>query len=407
MAETKTFPIVGVGASAGGIEALEGFFSGLPINPGIAIVVVTHLSASRESVLHEIIARYTRLPIHVASDGASVLVNNVYVMSAGSVLTIEHRKLRVLRMDGKREPKPVDIFFGSLAVDVGDVAVGIILSGGDGDGTLGVKAIKERGGLTLAQTKDRFGPQHPDMPDSAISTGLVDFAVPADQMGSKLVEFARSAHVLGGLLEVSGSTGDVESSHAVVSEIWNILRNQIGHDFSGYKKKTFMRRLERRMQVNQLTTIEAYAEKLRREPPEVTALFRDLLINVTNFFRDTDAFAALAGVVIPKLFEGRGGVEDTIRVWVPGCSTGEEVFSIGMLMREHMDGMSTCPRVQIFATDIDEHALGVARAARYPEALLDGVSPERRKRFFRSDGGSFVVSKEITRSLHFFAAQRD
>ena len=177
-------------------------------------------------------------------------------------------------------------------------------------------------------------------------------------------------------------------------EIYGILRNQIGHDFSGYKTKTFIRRVQRRMQVTQLATIEAYVERLRQEPAEVGALFRDLLINVTNFFRDEDAFEALAASVIPKLFEGRGA-DDTVRIWIPGCATGEEVFSIAILVREHMDRLTAVPRVQIFATDIDDRALSVARAARYPGALLDTVSPERRKRFFMSDGGSYVVSKDV------------
>ena len=168
----------------------------------------------------------------------------------------------------------------------------------------------------------------------------------------------------------------------------------MGHDFSGYKTKTFFRRVQRRMQVNRLDTMEGYVEQLRRDPKEVAALFRDLLINVTNFFRDADAFDALRDQVIPKMFDGRGA-DETVRVWVPGCATGEEVFSIAMLMREHMDGLRNVPRVQLFATDIDEQVLTVARAARYPEALLDSVSEERRRRFFVRDGGSFLVAKDI------------
>ncbi|HEX4480999.1 MAG TPA: CheR family methyltransferase [Rudaea sp.] len=402
MSQRKSFPIVGVGASAGGVEALEGFFRGLPDEPGIALVVVTHLSPTRESVLHEIIARYTNMPIYIADDGMEVEANSIYVRPAASVLSIQKRRLYVNKTIGIREPKPIDIFFSSLAVDIGELSAGAVLSGGDGDGTLGVKAIKERGGLTLAQTKDGFGPQHSDMPDSAISTGLIDFAVPAEDMGAKLVEFARGNHSLDGFVTSLENNDDGNVAESALSEIWNILRNQVGHDFSGYKKKTFTRRVQRRMQVNQFTTLDAYIEKLRREPQEVTALFRDLLINVTNFFRDADAFAALAETVVPKLFETRGA-DDTVRVWVPGCSTGEEVFSIGILLREHMDQLSVRPRVQVFATDIDEHALGVARAARYPEALLDSVSPARRNRFFIADAGSYVVSKEI-RDLCIFSS---
>lgn len=394
MTSAPAFPIISLGASAGGIEALEGFFRGLPEQPGVALVIVTHLSPDRESLLHDILGRYTELPVSIATDGAQVEINHVYVMPADVVMTIENRKLRVRRNNSRRERKPIDIFMSALAVDVGEFAGGVILSGGDSDGTLGVKAIKERGGITFAQVADGFGPQHPDMPDAAISSGLIDFAIPVEEMGPKLVEFVRANELLE---RMTGDAPDDREHQAIgpsLPEIYGILRNQIGHDFSGYKTKTFIRRVLRRMHVTQLNTIEAYVERLRQEPQEVAALFRDLLINVTNFFRDADAFEALAQSVIPKLFEGRGA-DDTVRIWIPGCATGEEVFSIAILAREHMDQLSAVPRVQIFATDIDERALAVARSARYPEALLDTVSSERRKRFFISDGGSFVVSKDV------------
>ena len=187
---TDGFPIVGIGASAGGIEALEGFFQGLPADPGLAVVIVTHLNPERKSVLHEIVARHTSLPVHVAQDGMAVEADCVYVMPADAVLSIERRRLLIRRASvSRRERNPIDIFFSALAADLGELAAGVVLSGGDGDGTLGVKAIKERGGLTLAQVADGHGPQHPEMPDSAIALGLVDFAVPANAMGGKLAEY--------------------------------------------------------------------------------------------------------------------------------------------------------------------------------------------------------------------------
>lgn len=224
------------------------------------------------------------------------------------------------------------------------------------------------------------------MPTSAIATGLVDFALPADEIGGKLAEYARSFGVIEGL--------EGAAAKAASAEIYALLRDQVGHDFSGYKTRTFGRRVQRRMQVARITRVQEYIERLRQDGDEVTALFRDLLINVTNFFRDAGAFEALKTQVLPRLFEGRGA-GDTVRAWVPGCATGEEVYSLAMLMREHMDGLRTAPRVQIFATDIDDPALGVARAGRYPEALLDTVSPERRARFFTAEGGSYVVAKEV------------
>jgi two-component system CheB/CheR fusion protein len=394
MPDNRDFPIVGVGASAGGVEALEGFFRGLPAEPGVALVLVTHLSPNHESVLHEIVGRYTQLPVHVAVDDMPVAMNHVYVLPADAALGIERRRLQLRRNGIRGERKPIDLFFSTLAVDIGERAAGIVLSGGDGDGTLGIKAIKERGGLTLAQTGNGFGPQHPDMPESAISTGLIDFAIPVEAMGAKLVDFARGAPLLDGLVADPAQADDDQGVDQVVPEIYAILRSRIGHDFSGYKTRTFMRRVQRRMQVNQLDTVDGYAERLRQEPQEVAALFRDLLINVTTFFRDDDAFASLTREVVPKLFEGRGA-DETVRVWIPGCATGEEVFSIAILLREHIDTLNAVPRVQIFATDIDERALSVARGARYPAALLDSVSLERRKRFFVADGASFVVSTEI------------
>jgi two-component system CheB/CheR fusion protein len=395
MTKSSQFPIIGVGASAGGIEALEGFFKGVPANPGVGIVVVTHLNPERESVLHEIIGRYTQLTVQVAIDGAEVRPNCVYVLPADAVLGISEGRLRVDKSDAiHRERKPIDIFLSALAKDQGECSGSIILSGMDGDGTLGTKAVKERGGLTLAQTPNGHGPSHSDMPDSAIATGFVDFAIPAEQMGAKLAEFAHSLSMLDGIASESTNADEKREWDNARREIYAILRNQVGHDFGGYKTKTFLRRVSRRMQVVQLGTVSAYTERLRQDPKEVHALFRDLLINVTNFFRDADAFEKLKELVIPKLFEGKGA-EDTVRIWIPGCSTGEEVFSIAILMREHMDGLSALPRVQIFATDIDEHALSVARMGRYPDALLDTVSAERRARFFVADGGSFVVGKDV------------
>lgn len=331
------------------------------------------------------------MPVHVAVDGARVEPDTIHVLPADAVMGFFDGCLRVREArQGARERKPIDNFLSALAKDRREFAGAIILSGCDSDGTLGVKAVKERGGLTMAQVADGHPPEHSDMPESAISTGMIDFAISVDAMGDKLKEFARGFSILNRM----AADADDDGPNEACDEIYLLLRTQMGHDFSGYKTKTFLRRVQRRMQVAQLNTVEGYVELMRRDPKEVSALFRDLLINVTNFFRDADAFEALGAQVIPKLFEGRGA-DETVRVWIPGCATGEEVFSIAMLMREHMDGLRNVPRVQLFATDIDDRALNVARAARYPEALLDSVSDERRRRFFIPDGVSFVVAKDI------------
>ena len=395
MSGVAAFPIVGVGASAGGVEALEGFFQGMPDHPGLACVVVTHLSPERQSLLHEIVARYTGMTVHIAADGMPVEVDSVYVMPADAILSIQGRRLSITRPDKEhRERKPIDIFFSALAVDLGELSAGVVLSGGDGDGTLGIKAIKERGGLTLAQVHNGHGPQHPHMPESAISTGFIDFAVAAGEMGQRLVAFARGLDVLDGMASASRGADAQDGLHDTREAVCAILRAQVGHDFSGYKTKTFMRRVQRRMQIVGLATIDAYLDLLREDSREVAMLFRDLLINVTSFFRDAEAFEMLAAQVVPRLFEGRGA-EDTVRVWVPGCATGEEVYSIAALLREHVDTLPEPPRVQVFATDIDEHALSVARAGRYPAQLTEGISDQRRDRFFIRDGGSYVVTREV------------
>jgi two-component system CheB/CheR fusion protein len=391
----KDFLVAGIGASAGGIEAIEGFFRRVPADADAAFIIVMHLSPDRESLLHEVVARFTPLTVKVIADGMPIERSTVYVTPSNAAVSVDTGLLRLRRGDGHREAKPIDVFLGTLAVDMAERAVGIILSGGDSDGTLGLKAIKERGGLTFAQIHDGFGPRHPDMPDTAILSGLVDFALPAESLGEKLVELAQDvAHVDSESGDDTQATATEDAIIASLPAIYDILRGQVGHDFSGYKTRTFVRRVQRRMHISQVRAVDGYLDRLRGDLQEVAALFRDLLINVTNFFRDTDAFEALATQVIPRLFEGREP-DEAIRVWVPGCATGEEVYSLGILFREYLDSVDHAPAVQIFATDIDERALSVARAGRYPAPLLESVSPARRRRFFVQEGGALVVAKEV------------
>ncbi len=395
MQTNASFPIVGIGASAGGLRALEDFFRTFPAEPDMAFVVVTHLAPDRESFLTDILARHTELPVHVVCDGQEVEKNAVYVLPPNASMTMAEGLLRLRQTEpGQHDRNPIDVFFSSLAEDRGEYSVGIVLSGSGHDGVLGVKAIKEQGGLVLAQAAGGSGPGFADMPDSAIASGLVDFAVPVDAMAPLLQENAGGFTQLDALAGVRPSGGDDQAESDEREQIYAILRSQTGHDFSGYKTRTFLRRVQRRMQIHRCEALSDYVEVLQRQPDEAPALFRDLLINVTSFFRDPEAFETLKTMVIPRLFEGRGAA-DTVRVWAPGCSTGEEVISIAILMREHLDTLRAAPRVTIFATDIDEHALAVARAGHYPAALLGGVSPERHRRFFASQGGNYVVAKEV------------
>ena len=396
MSPSSTAFVVGIGASAGGVEALERFFAGVPPSPNMAFIVVTHLGTGRTSHMPDIIRRHTSLPVHGAEDGMLVEKNQVYVLAADADISLSQGRIKVAATSGARKGRrPIDQFFTSLAKEYGPRSVGVVLSGSDSDGTLGLKAIKEYGGLTMAQTSNGNGPAYTEMSGSAISAGIIDFALPAEEMGARLCQLDADFDLpFGPLSEDDDSAALAPEMDNIKSEIYELLLTRTGHDFSGYKSKTFMRRVQRRMKVNQSKTLEAYLEFLRQTPQEAGALFRDLLISVTDFFRDPDAFEALSRQVIPQLLEGRG-VADTVRVWVPGCATGEEVYSLAILLREQMDKMDLPPRVQLFATDIDERALGVARAARYPAALLDSVTPERRERFFIADGESYIVSKQV------------
>ena len=270
--------------------------------------------------------------------------------------------------------------------------MGIILSGTGSDGALGMKAIRAFGGLTMAQSFTDGGSdsvQHYDgMPAGAIATGAVDLVSTVGDMPAHLMRLR------GQKLEPIPSEADAEATEALRLRICRQLRAQIGHDFCNYKSKTFLRRVGRRMQVRDVATLSGYADLLDGDPAEALMLFRDLLIRVTSFFRDGEAFDVIERVVVPRLFAGRNA-DSTVRVWVPGCSTGEEAYSLAILLREHVDTLSSPPRVQIFATDIDEPAIGTARLGRYPSVLLDGMPLNRRERFFRHTESGFVVSKEI------------
>ena len=295
-----------------------------------------------------------------------------------------------------RETAPIDEFFDSLASDLGEEAVGVVLSGTGHDGALGLKAIKARGGLTLAQGSDGTAPQHEGMPHSAIATGAVDLIVPVQDMPRVLLGARPNREAQAPLVDTASQN---DRARRIICDV---LQTRLGHDFSQYKDKTFLRRVQRRMQVLGLTAMPDYVARLEADREEAVLLFRDLLIGVTSFFRDAGAFEAMQRVVVPRLFGNKGG-DDTVRVWVPGCATGEEAYSLAILLREHMDGLADPPRVQLFATDIDDQAIGTARSGRYPASLLDGLSAERKRRFFARGENSYLVSREI-RDLCTFSA---
>ena len=390
LAGSNSARVVGIGASAGGIEAFQGFFRNMPAGHGLSFVVVLHLAPDRSSMLAEIVARWTSMTVLQAEDGMCIEAEHVYVTPPNAVLTVERGRLRVHVPHGDRwDILPIDIFFDALAADRGSDAIGIVLSGTGTDGAMGLKAIREAGGLTLAQGRDGSMPHHAGMPEAAMATGAVSAILPVEAMGRHIIDAgARSDAAAHPAIDARQR----EQVAAIRLEICAVLRAGAGHDFSQYKEQTFLRRVQRRMQALTLNAGD-YLEKLKQDPGEVMLLFRDLLIGVTSFFRDPEVFDRLAEL-LPPLFEGKN-VTDSLRVWVPGCSTGEEAYSLAILLREQMDRLPHKPKLQVFATDIDEAAIGIARAGRYPALLLKDVSPERRARFFVETGGSFAVTREL------------
>ncbi len=395
----SAFPIVGIGASAGGLAAFEAFFSSMPIDthPGMAFVLVQHLAPDHKSILTELIRRYTSMQVFEVEDGMTVAPNCAYIIPPNRDMAFLNGTLQLLEPLAPRGKRlPIDFFFRSLAQDQGERAIGIVLSGTGSDGTLGVRAIKGEGGMVMAQNPEST--EFDGMPRSAIATGMVDYQLPPAEMPAQLIAYV--THAFGHPREAGGVRAP--RTESALKKIFVLLRAQTGHDFSEYKPSTINRRIERRMAVHQIDAIDSYVKYLQQTPAEVEALFRDLLIGVTNFFRDPEAFKLLEEQVIPGLFDDKpaGAV---VRVWSAGCSTGEEAYSIAILLQERMDMLKRNYTVQLFATDIDSRAIATARAGLYPASIAADVSPERLARFFvaESDASAYRVHKRIRDMLIF------
>ena len=329
------FPIVGIGASAGGLAAFEAFFSGMPTgaDPGMAFVLVQHLAPDHKSILTDLVRRYTRMQVFEVEDGMAVQPNCTYIIPPNRDMAFLNGALQLLEPAAPRGQRmSIDFFFRSLAQDQRERAIGIVLSGTGSDGTLGVRAIKGEGGMVMAQNP--ASTDYNGMPHSAIATGLVDFVLPPTEMPAQLITYASHAF---GKPHPSAGAMPIKADNALQA-IFVLLRSQTRHDFSHYKRSTIRRRIERRLAIHQIATLGDYVKYLRETPVEVEALFRDLLIGVTSFFRDPEAFAVVEERVIPKLFAGRPA-SAVIRVWVPGCSTGEEAYSLAILIAERQEAM--------------------------------------------------------------------
>src|SRR5580704_206021 len=396
--ESSEFLIVALGASAGGLEPLETFFKHMPADAGFAFVIIQHLAPDHPTALPQLLARHTAMPVEEAKNHTQVAPNHVYVIPPNATLTIQDGVLLVTPPAQARGVRtPIDAFFHSLADDRSENAVCIMLSGTGTDGTLGLRAIKEHGGMALAQSLESA--KYDSILRSAIATGLVDHVLPVEEMPGKVQEYAAHLTSING----NGKAEIIrEQIGAHMGKIHAILRRRVGHDFSQYKESTVARRLERRMKALQIETVEQYVEQLTGLPEEADRLFNDLLIGVTQFFRDPEAFESLRQNVIPKLFAGKGS-GDQVRACVVGCATGEEAYSICILLQEYAMARAHPPKIQVFATDIDEQALSFARKGRYPESIAEHVSAERLDRFFTKEENAWQVNREL-RELCLFSS---
>lgn len=397
-AAKTSFPVVGIGASAGGLAAFEAFFSGMPADtdPDMSFVLVQHLAPDHKSILTDLIRRYTRMQVFEVEDGMVVQPNCAYIIPPNRDMAFLNGTLQLMEPSAPRGQRlPIDFFFRSLAQDQHEQAICIVLSGTGSDGTSGVRAIKGEGGMVMVQNP--ASTEYDGMPRSAIATGLVDYELPPAEMPAQLIAYV--AHAFG--RPPLPATGPTTKAESAMRKVFVLLRAQTGHDFSQYKPSTIHRRIQRRMAVHQVETIDGYVKFLQQTPVEVEALFRDLLIGVTSFFRDPEAFQAVEQQAIPKLLAGRAP-SDLIRVWVPGCSTGEEAYSIAIVLQERLEELKQGHKVQVFATDIDAQAIAVARTGMYPSSISADVPPERLARFFAAEpGGIYRVSKGIRDMLVF------
>lgn len=394
--EAATFPIVAIGASAGGLEAFSNLLRGLPPEPGLALIFIPHLDPTHESAMVELLARVTRLPVLQAREGLPVDCNSVYVLPPNSDLAISEGMLHLVRREARRgQHMPIDSFFGSLASDQTANAVGVILSGTANDGTLGLSAIKQSGGITFAQDPETA--KYDGMPQSAIAAGVVDYVLSPDRIAQELVRIQKRP------AQPHDGQDAFEGKDRLLKEIFRLLKTFSKVDFVDYKTATIRRRILRRMTINQVADLGDYVKLLHRNPQEVEALYRDVLINVTSFFRNAEVFESLRESVYPSLFAERSP-SDSIRIWVPGCSTGEETYSHAMSAVEALSELRLDLPVQIFGTDLSEQAIQRARAGIYKENITNEVSEVRLRRFFHKVPDGYQISKSI-RDMCVFARQ--
>src|ERR1017187_8434232 len=392
-----TIPVAGIGGSAGGLDVFKHLLADLPVDTGLAIVFVQHLDPKHHSLLTEILSRSTSMPVSEAADGMPVEANHVYVIPANGDLTIAQGVLRLApRAQTGGVHMPIDRFLRSLAEECGSRAIGVILSGAGTDGSAGVQAIKAVGGGTFAQ--DQYTAKSPSMPGAAVATNGVDFVLPSDRIAAELLRIGRHPYLAEAspdLAEASpAEQGPIDGDEACFASILASVQNATGVDFSLYREKTIKRRILRRLALRNIDTLAEYARRLENDADELTALQRDLLIGVTSFFRDPGSFESLKTLVYPRILQGRPA-HAPIRVWVPGCATGEEAFSIAISLAEYLTEAGASFPVQIFASDISGQAIDKARAGRYLENIAADMSAERLNRSFTKIDTGYQVAKNL------------
>ncbi len=386
-----TIPVVGIGGSAGGLEVFKHLLADLPADTGLAIVFVQHLDPKHHSLLTEILARSTSMPVSEAADAMPVEANHVYVIPANGDLTIAQGVLKLApRTQGPGAHMPIDRFLRSLAEECGSRAIGVILSGAGTDGSAGVQAIKAAGGVTFAQ--DQYTAKFASMPQAAVATNCVDFVLPPARIAAELVRIGRHPYLADVSAAEAGRMRDADE--APYAEILTVVHGATGIDFSLYREKTIKRRILRRLALRNIDSLAEYASRLEDDAEELSALQRDLLISVTSFFRDPGSFESLKHLVYPRILLGRTP-QTPIRVWVPGCATGEEAFSIAITLSEYLNETGASFPVQIFASDISEQAIERARAGKYLENIAADMSAERLNRYFTKVEGHYQINKDL------------
>jgi two-component system CheB/CheR fusion protein len=389
------FYVVAVGASAGGLDALERFFHGLPARSGAAYVVIQHLSPDHKSMMANLLGRHTTMPVVTVEDGMTIEPNRVHLIPPASVMSVSRRQLRLSPKNPRGLTLPIDLFFTALAREFGKYAIGVVLSGTGSDGTRGSVAINDAGGLLLAQEPESA--KFDGMPRSVIATGLVDAILPPEELGPRVMDHISQAPRP--RIRTSGESTSVDRESAL-EETMHLLHHQGGINFREYKPATVMRRIERRMQVRHVPDLDNYAQLLNGDRTELNALRRELLIPVTNFFRDPAAFDALSQTAIDAIVKERSD-HQPIRVWTAGTSTGEEAYSIAILFAEAFERVRRWPPLKIFATDVEQHNVDFGSAGVFSEAITTEVSPERLEKWFYKSGNHFVIKSDIRQNIVF------